>query len=97
VTFNPAVSLMLSIVIVNADDSTPNPAFTGLSPLLSVQQAAEVLGIDHQRVRRLIREGHLPAVKLSPRKTRIPREALEVWLEELTAISIANAGKRSSR
>lgn len=39
-------------------------------------QAAEVLGVGVVKLRRLIKQGHLPVVVLGPRTRRIPRDAL---------------------
>jgi excisionase family DNA binding protein len=49
---------------------------------LTVAEAADLLGVNHQTVRRKIREGELPAVQLGGRGSniRIPSEALTAWL-----------------
>ena len=50
--------------------------------LLTIDETAVALGRPAHEVRRLISDGVIPAVKLSPRRTRIPRAALEAWLDE---------------
>jgi excisionase family DNA binding protein len=50
-------------------------------PLLTVHQVADELGVSRQHVYRLIAEGRLPAVRLSERRLRIPRPALDAWLQ----------------
>jgi excisionase family DNA binding protein len=49
---------------------------------LTVAQAADLLGVNHQTVRRKIAESELPAVQLGGRGShiRIPRDAFEAWL-----------------
>jgi excisionase family DNA binding protein len=49
---------------------------------LTVAEAADLLGVNHQTVRRKIREGELPAVQLGGPGShiRIPRDALNAWL-----------------
>jgi excisionase family DNA binding protein len=51
------------------------------SPLLTVPEVAAHLGVSRQHVYRLISEGRLPAVRLSERRLRVPRPALEAWLQ----------------
>jgi excisionase family DNA binding protein len=51
--------------------------------MLSVTETAMELGVSAQTVRRLIRQGHIPAVKLGEAHSssvRVPRAALESWL-----------------
>jgi excisionase family DNA binding protein len=49
---------------------------------LTVAEAADLLGVKHQTIRRKIRAGELPAVQLGGRGShiRVPRAALERWL-----------------
>lgn len=49
--------------------------------LLSTKEVAHILGLHEQVVRRYIRKGILPAIKLE-RKYRIDEEDLNNWLEE---------------
>jgi excisionase family DNA binding protein len=53
-------------------------------PLLDVKETAAAIRRPESEVRGLIAAGVLPAVKLSPRRVRVPRAALERWLEEQT-------------
>lgn len=52
-----------------------------MGKLLSVKEVAGILGLHEQVIRRYIREGILPAVKLQ-KAYRIDREDLDTWLEE---------------
>lgn len=52
-------------------------------PVLTVQETAELLGIERHFVYRLIESGVIPCVKLSPSVWRIPREMLLQRLEEI--------------
>jgi excisionase family DNA binding protein len=49
---------------------------------LTVAGAADLLGVNHQTVRRKIREGALPATQLGGPGShlRIPRDGLNAWL-----------------
>jgi excisionase family DNA binding protein len=49
---------------------------------LTVAEAADLLGVTHQTVRRKITLGHIPAVQLGGRGShiRIPRDAFNAWL-----------------
>jgi excisionase family DNA binding protein len=49
---------------------------------LTVNEAADLLGVTHQTVRRKIAQGELPAVQLGGPGShiRIPRDALSMWL-----------------
>lgn len=49
---------------------------------LTVTEAADILGVGHQTVRRKIRDGELPAVQLGGPGShiRIPRDAFDMWL-----------------
>ena len=51
-------------------NKTPMPA------RLSIQHAAEYLGVHSKTVRRYIAEGRLKAVRIGPRLIRIDRESL---------------------
>jgi excisionase family DNA binding protein len=52
-----------------------------LSPLYSVREVAEQLGVHPETIRRHIHEGRLEAVRVG-RLLRIPKEALETLLDE---------------
>ena len=49
--------------------------------LLSTKEVANILGLHEQVIRRYIRKGILPAIKLE-RKYRIDEKDLNNWLEE---------------
>jgi excisionase family DNA binding protein len=67
------------------DASLDAPVVPAVSELLlTVKEAAEALGLSEVTVRRLIADKAIPAVKLSPRRIRIPRAALEQWLDLLS-------------
>ena len=46
----------------------------------TVKEAAQRLGIAEQTVRRLVREGDIPSIRISPRRIIIPVTAFEAWL-----------------
>ena len=48
----------------------------------TVKEAAQRLGIAEQTVRRLVREGDIPSIRISPRRIIIPVTAFEAWLAE---------------
>jgi excisionase family DNA binding protein len=47
--------------------------------LLTVSEVAAELGLSRQRTYALIAEGLIPAVRISPRRVRIPSDAWEAW------------------
>ncbi len=49
--------------------------------LLSTKEVANILGLHEQVIRRYIRKGILPAIKLE-RKYRVDEKDLNNWLEE---------------
>lgn len=49
--------------------------------LLTVSEAAEILGVTYRVVRRLIDVGILPAFRPGPHSIRIPAEAVQAHLE----------------
>jgi len=54
--------------------------------LLSVREAAHLLGIGRDSAYALIREGRLPALRIG-RRILVPRAALERWVLDLAATS----------
>ena len=48
----------------------------------TVKETAQRLGIAEQTVRRLVKNGELPSIRISPRRIIIPVAALEDWLAE---------------
>jgi len=51
------------------------------SPIMTVEEAAEYLELDPLTVRRLAKEGAIPACKLG-RQWRMKRDLLDRWFEE---------------
>ena len=47
---------------------------------LSMKEVAQALGVAEHTVRRLVRDGELPAIRISERRIIIPAEALNNWL-----------------
>jgi len=52
--------------------------------LLRPGEVATRLGVGVDRIRRMVRDGELPVVKLGPRITRIPREAVDALMHPST-------------
>ncbi len=48
---------------------------------MRVPEVAKVLGLSRQRVYEMISSGALPHTRVSSRSIRVPRLALEAWLE----------------
>jgi excisionase family DNA binding protein len=59
--------------------------------LITIRQAAEIIGVDKQTVYRLIAKGRLPVVKFGPRLYRIHRADLEEIVERRKQKQINNA------
>lgn len=51
-----------------------------LRTFLTIPEAADELRVSEDKVKALIADGRLPAVRLGPRTTRIPREGLEALI-----------------
>jgi len=51
--------------------------------VLTVEEAAQLLGIGRTLAWRLVQEGELPSVRLG-RCVRVPRRELEAWVQEQT-------------
>lgn len=51
---------------------------------LKVRDVAGYLGIDRRQAYTVIRELGIPVIKLSERRTRVPREAFLKWVESQT-------------
>lgn len=56
--------------------------------LMSVREAARLLGIGRDSAYALIREGRLPAIRIG-RRILVPRAALEPWVEKETGGRVA--------
>lgn len=52
-----------------------------LSPLLTVQQCAELLAVSRPTVYRLVRDHGLPVIRPTGNDMRFRSEDLEAWLE----------------
>jgi excisionase family DNA binding protein len=50
--------------------------------LLRLDEAGQVLGVSLDQVRRMVRDGELGVIKLSPRVRRIPAGALDRWVQQ---------------
>ncbi len=62
------------------EESSNNDLIYGLATVITVQQAAEFLGVDVKTVYTAIRDGDFPAGKLGRRRVVILRDALLEWL-----------------
>lgn len=72
-----------SCVIYVVSDRIPNEEVTSLSPedILTVDEAATLLSLHPDTVRRLAREGRIPAGKLAD-QWRFSRRAMVEWIEK---------------
>jgi excisionase family DNA binding protein len=61
-------------------------------PIMTIADVAEYLGLHELTVRRLAREGAIPALKLG-RQWRVKRDLLEKWIESR---SMENLGDLAS-
>jgi excisionase family DNA binding protein len=59
-----------------------------LPPIMSIAQLAEYAGLQELVVRRLAREGAIPALKLG-RQWRIKRDLLKEWMRERSLESLS--------
>jgi excisionase family DNA binding protein len=48
----------------------------------TIREVAQRLDVAEATVRRLVREGDLPSIRISPRRIIIPVSALEAWLHD---------------
>lgn len=60
--------------------STARPPLSPSTPLLSLDQVAEVLGCTYEQVRRLVRERGLPVIHLGKYR-RVDVRDLDTWLD----------------
>ena len=60
-------------------------------PIMTIAEVSQYLGLHELTVRRLAREGAIPALKLG-RQWRIKRDLLERWIEQR---SLDNLGETS--
>jgi excisionase family DNA binding protein len=66
-------------------EQTQKPA-----PLMTIDEVAEYLNLHPLTVRRLAREGEIPAFKVG-RQWRVKKELLERWLEESSMRNVKKA------
>ena len=62
-----------------------------LPPIMTISQVAKQAGVPELTVRRLAREGTIPALKLG-RQWRIKRELLEKWMGKRSIHSLSEIG-----
>jgi excisionase family DNA binding protein len=65
--------------------------------LLTVPEAARVLGISPRSVYRLVGMRAIPSVRLGTRRIAIPRRELDAWASEQAAASLAQDEPRLGR
>lgn len=63
---------------------------------LTVEQAADELGVGHKMIRAAIAAGELPALRVG-RLLRIDREDFEGWLETLRSAPVGGGPARARR
>ena len=62
-------------------------------PIMTIAEVAEYLGLHELTVRRLAREGAIPALKLG-RQWRVKRDLLEAWIETRSMDNVGDANGR---
>jgi excisionase family DNA binding protein len=65
--------------------------------LLSVPEAARVLGVNPRSVYRLVGARVIPAIRLGTRRIAIPRRELEEWASDQAAASLVQEPPRLGR
>jgi len=58
-------------------------------PIMTIAEVAQYLGLHELTVRRLAREGAIPALKLG-RQWRVKRDLLEAWIETRSMDNVGN-------
>jgi excisionase family DNA binding protein len=61
-------------------------------PIMTIAQVAQFLGLHELTVRRLAREGAIPALKLG-RQWRIKKDLLEKWIETRSLDNVEDLDK----
>ncbi len=61
-------------------------------PIMTIAEVAQYLGLHELTVRRLAREGAIPALKLG-RQWRIKRDLLEKWIEQRSLNNLGELGQ----
>lgn len=52
----------------------------------TVREVAQRLGVAEATVRRLVRDGDMPSIRISPRRIIIPVSTFDIWMNERTKI-----------
>lgn len=68
-----------------ANNNTPRRGTVALPKLLTIQQAADHVGLDPRAIRRRISEGDLVAYRVGPRAIRVDAESLLALLRPVVA------------
>ena len=55
--------------------------FSGYQDLLTIKDVSEITGMTPQYLRRLAREGRIPAVRIGERKWYLPKTRFVEWLK----------------
>jgi excisionase family DNA binding protein len=66
-------------------------------PFLSVSEVAKLLGVSPGRAYQLLSSQAIPCIRLSPRRIRVPRAALEQWIAMQTEKALASTGNEETR
>ena len=61
---------------------TPAPPAVGVEPLLTMDEVAEVLGVDVEHAREMGRHGKLATVTVGKRFVRVRASTLQAWIEK---------------
>lgn len=64
-------------------------------PIMTIAEVAQYLGLHELTVRRLAREGAIPALKLG-RQWRVKRDLLEAWIETRSMDNVGNSSEKAS-
>jgi excisionase family DNA binding protein len=72
--------------VIPLNEATPKEIFpktdtSNLPAMLKVRQVAEYLGIDRREAYEIIRKQGIPTIKLSERRTRVPRDLFLAWVK----------------
>jgi excisionase family DNA binding protein len=62
-------------------------------PIMTIAEAARHMGLQELTVRRLARDGVIPALKLG-RQWRIKRDLLEAWIEKRSPHNLEELGRQ---
>jgi excisionase family DNA binding protein len=61
--------------------------------LLTIREVARLIGVSVPRTYEMVAAGVLPSVRLSARRLRVPRHALEAWIDEQTEKALAGVSQ----